>query len=115
MTGRHDIQFSVLQEKYFEKREKKYLSEMYLICYELSKIYIKKYASNRGLYLDIDLHAHDSAVYIISRYITDKDFMLIPLSGYLFTCCNHIMWSDKTWDKRKVSLEDWMKFEEENL
>jgi hypothetical protein len=108
MTGPHNIRFSQAQEKYFEKREGKYLREMYVICAELSAVYIAKYAAGRHLSLNVDELSHDSASYVIARYLQKPDFRLNPLSGYLFRCCNSVMWRDKAWDKRKVSFEDWM-------
>jgi hypothetical protein len=38
-------------------------------------------------------------------YLRKPGFRLEPLSGYLFRCCNTVMWKDKAWDKKTVSLE----------
>jgi hypothetical protein len=113
MTGTHNIRFAQVQEEYIKTRDSKYLEEMYKICVELAGNYIRKYARQRGLYLNIAELAHDSAVYIIGRYIDKPHFRLEPLSGYLFLCCNSTMWRDKEWDRRKVSFDDWMRASEE--
>jgi hypothetical protein len=107
MTGTHNIRFAELQEKYLETREGRYLGEMYLVCAELAANYIRKYARSRGLRLDTDTLAHDSASCLIDIYIRKPGFRVEPLSGYLYRCCNSTMWSDKTWNRRTVSLEDW--------
>jgi hypothetical protein len=109
MAGMHNERFALLQEKYLEARDSRLLGKMYGICVELAMNYIKKYARQRGLRLDAEEPAHDSAAYIIGRYIKDSSFKLEPLSGYLFLCCNSAMWRDKDWNKRTASFEDWMR------
>jgi hypothetical protein len=111
MTGTHNIRFAEVQEKYVKDRKSAYLDQMYLICLELAKRYIAKYARGRGLTLDTDELAHDSVAYVIGRYIVNPDFRLNPMSGYLFRCCNSIMWRDKTWNKKTVSLEPLVEME----
>jgi hypothetical protein len=115
MTGTHNIQFSQVQVEYLKAYERKYLDEMYRICADLAAIYIQKYARGRNLRLDTAELAHDSAAYLIGRYIENPGFKLEPLSGYLFRCCNGVMWRDKEWNRRKVSFEDWMRVTGEEI
>jgi hypothetical protein len=105
MTGTHNLQFAKVQAEYLDTRDKKHLDRMYLISAELAARYIAKYARERGLYLDIDDLAHDSAAYIIGLYLRKPEFRINPLSGYLFRCCNSMMWRDKTWNKKTTPLE----------
>jgi hypothetical protein len=109
MTGSHNTCFALVQEEYLKKRDEKSLGEMYRISVELASNYIRKYARNRYLRLNVAELAHDSTANLIARYIDKTDFRVEPLSAYLFRCCNTTMWRDKEWNKRKVSFEDWMR------
>jgi hypothetical protein len=105
MKGTCDRQFAEVQAEYLETRDKKHLDRMYLISAELAAYYIAKYARVHGLYLDIDDLAHDSAAYIIGIYLRKPEFRINPLSGYLYRCCDSMMWRDKTWNKKTTPLE----------
>jgi hypothetical protein len=111
MTGTHNIRFAAVQEEYLKNRDKKHLDQMYRICLELAVRYIAKYARSRGLLLDSEELAHDAAAYIIGMYLRKPDFRLEPMAGYVFRCCNSIMWRDKTWDKKTVSMEPLVEME----
>jgi hypothetical protein len=111
MTGTHNVRFAAAQEEYFKKRDKKHLDQMYRICFEMAGRYIAKYARGRGLRLDSKELAHDAAAYVIGLYLQKPDFRLEPMSGYMCSCCNSIMWRDKTWNKKTVSMEPLVEME----
>jgi hypothetical protein len=111
VNGTHNIRFAEVQAEYLKERDKKHLNQMYLLCFELAKRYIAKYARVRGLALDVAELAHDSAAYVIGMYLRKSDFRLEPMSGYMCRCCNSIMWKDKTWDKKTVSMEPMVEME----
>jgi hypothetical protein len=108
MTGTHNIRFAHIQEEYFKTRDNKHLTEMYLLCAEVAANCIGKYARTHRLALNIDEFAHDTATYVINRYLENAQFKLDPMTGYILLCTKGVMFRDKNWNKRKVSFEDWM-------
>jgi hypothetical protein len=109
MTGTHNIRFAGIQEEYLKTGDKRHLTGMYLLCAEVAANCIKKYCRERRLYLPVDELAHDTATYVINRYLKDADFKLNPMTGYVLLCSKGIMFADKNWNRRKVSFEDWMR------
>lgn len=103
-----DQQYLELQAKYLEARDNRVLSEMYLMCAEMGKRYIKKYARQRHLRLDVETFSHEAASYVICRYLDNPEFSLYKMSTYIFLCCNTAMARGGNWYKRTVSFEDWM-------
>jgi hypothetical protein len=108
VTGTDNIEFARVQKEYLKTRDKKHLTEMYLLCAKVAANCIKKHCRQHGLFLEIDELAHDTATYVINRYLENTDFKLDPMVGYVLLCSKGIIYADKTWNKRKVSLEDWM-------
>jgi hypothetical protein len=103
-----ELQYMALQAKYLETRDNMFLDKMYLMCLEIATRYIKKVASARKIYLEVNDLAHDATSYVICRYINDLNFRLNPMAPYIFLACKSAMSRDKTWNMRKVSFEDWM-------
>jgi hypothetical protein len=107
MKETHNERFAMVEARYLETRDNTYLGEMYLICVDLAVKFIgkitKKYCSPD------DEAVHDSALYLIDRYLKDPGFRLSEkMSGYFYYYCLHAVHADSAWDKRKVSFEDWM-------
>jgi hypothetical protein len=81
---------------------------MYLLCAEVAKNCIRKHSKTYRLNLNVEELAHDTATYVINKYMENAKFKLDPMTGYIFLASKGIMFKDKNWNKRKVSFEDWM-------
>jgi hypothetical protein len=104
----HNKRFSELQDKYLLTRNERYLSMMYRICVEIAANYIRKYARERRLFLNVDELSHDSAVYVIAQYLKKPEFKVERISAYIHYGCIKCLYRDKEWDKRKAAFEDYL-------
>jgi hypothetical protein len=111
MNVNHNVLFDQAQEEYLKTLDKKHMDQMYLICRELAKRYIAKCARARGLNIDVDERAHDASTILIGMYLRKPDFRLNLMSGYMCRCCNSVLWKDKTWNKKTVSMEPLIEME----
>jgi hypothetical protein len=109
VTGKHNIQFAKLQDEYLATRDAKILNKMYLVCADLAIIYMRKQAFSLSHYIDFSEVAHESATYIICRYITKPDFKLTILSAYIFRCCNSAISQKLKQNKREIFFGDYIK------
>jgi hypothetical protein len=104
--GTHNERFAALQGKYLETRDSRYLGEMYLVCAELAANYIRKYARARGLRLDTDTLAHDSAVYVTDQYLKKPGFRISRVSAYIHFGCVKTLFRDSGREQRETSYND---------
>jgi hypothetical protein len=102
----HNERYERVQEKYLETRDQGLLEEMYGICAELAGNYIRKYARQRGLRLDAEELAHDSAVYVIEQYLKKPAFRVGRISAYIHFGCVKSLFRDKERERRETLWED---------
>jgi hypothetical protein len=105
----HNEQYSEWQEKYFESDTKKlkdfYLSKMYETARFAAKNYIRKYAQGRGLSLNINDLAHDSAMYILEQHIRKPDFKIEKLSAYIHFGVIKTLFKNKKSEMNEISFD----------
>jgi hypothetical protein len=104
----HNKQFLELQADYLRTGDGKYLSRMYRLCVDMAGNYIRKYARERRLKLDVAELSHDSAVFVIERYLKEPGFKIDRISAYMYFGCVKNLYRDKEWEQRRVSYDDYM-------
>jgi hypothetical protein len=115
----HSDIYNALQENYLKTRDNKTLGEMYKIARDISYNYIQKYCQKKGIRLNIDEKSHDSALYVISKYLKKPDFMIKKISAYMHYGVLKTLFNEKQKkiDTTEVSYEEYMeiKHEEEDM
>jgi hypothetical protein len=108
MDKTHNSRFLELQDEYLKTRDEKYLNQIYLLCVEMAANYIRKYARERGLNLDIVELAHDSAVYVIAQYLRKPEWRVEQLSAYMYHGYKKVLFDEKNknWEQRTVSYDN---------
>jgi hypothetical protein len=101
----HNETFDRLQEEYLRTRDNKTLGKMYEVCVEMSKNYINKYQSSRGLNLDVDELSHVAALFVIEQYLRKPDFLIRKLSGYMHFGCLKALFKDSKREQNEVSYD----------
>jgi hypothetical protein len=110
----HNYRFELLEEEYFEYRDKhdtvkadKKLGEMYLICIEIATNYIKNYCKKYNVTLsDIELKAHDAATYCIMQYLKRPEFKIEKISSYAYFGFQRSMFANSKQEMQEVSLDE---------
>jgi hypothetical protein len=102
----HNSRFMELQDEYLKTGDGKYLGMMYSLCIDVASNYIGKYARERGLLLDIPELSHDSAVYVIERYLKKPGFRIERISAYIHFGCIKSLFRNKEQEQREVSIDD---------
>ena len=78
---------------------------MYRVCVEIAANYLAKYARARRLNLEIEVLAHDAAVYMIEQYLRKPGFRIRRLSAYIHFGCFKVLFRDKERDLMEVSWD----------
>ena len=103
----HNEKFDKLQQEYYDhERDKKILSQMYLVALECCRNYIKKYCDDKGLYsIDIEEKSEDAAIYVIDKYLKHPDFKIKKLSAYAYFGVLKALFCFAEQEKHETSLE----------
>ena len=112
----HNARFAELQTEYLKTRSKKTLGEMYSVCSECLKNYLRSYERKHNFtFSDDDFkdRLQDACLFVITKYLTKPDFKIEKLSayayyGFLKACFNQKL-LDK--DKHETSFEVWAETE----
>lgn len=104
----HNSLFAELQEEYLRTRGHKCLDRMYRLCVDMATNYIRKYARDKGLPLDIPELAHDSAVYVIEQYLKKPGFRIDRISAYMHFGCVKSLFRNKEREQREISYEEFI-------
>jgi hypothetical protein len=109
----HNETYKELENLYIKNREngnKKeadyYLNEMYKLLKLISYNYIKKYCEKKNIHLDIREKAHDSAIFVICRYLKNPDFRVEKISAYIYFGVLKALFQDKEYEMSTISLDD---------
>jgi hypothetical protein len=111
----HNERYEELQNMYLETRDKKILSEMYLIALEAAENYIRKYCRGKHLNLDFKEKIHDAAMYCIEPYLRKPDFRIKKLSLYIYFGVIKNLFKDKDHDMNETSYETYFNEQEEDF
>jgi hypothetical protein len=116
----HNERFSELEKQYLEYREagnKKmsdsYINKMYLLIKEISLNYINQYCIKRGLILDREEKAHDSAMFCILQYLKKPGFRIAKISAYAHFGVIKSLFKDKEKEMNTVSYEQYFEKNQE--
>jgi hypothetical protein len=114
MDKTHNEIYEELQKIYLETRDKKVLSEMYLVALEAARNYIVKYKRGKNLALDVRVLSHDAAMYCIEKYLYKDNFRIDKISSYVWFGVLKNLFKDKDHDQN-VSFEIYFNEQEEDF
>lgn len=102
----HNKQYEQLQQLFFETKDQRILAQMYECAKQVAQNYLNKYCRARNLDLDIPTLAHDSATYIIQRYLKPKPFCVLKISACIYYGVLKVMYGDYRKGIEFISYEE---------
>jgi hypothetical protein len=103
----HNEAYDSLQEEYLNTRNGRTLEKMYRIAREVSRNYLKGYCKRSGIWLNIDERSHDSAMYVIDKYLKNPEFRVKSLSAYVYYGFLKTTFVNKKTEIREVSYDEY--------
>jgi hypothetical protein len=77
------------------------------VCAEAAAVnYLNKYCRTRNLHLDIPTLSHDSATYVIDKYLKHKSFQVKNISAYIYFGVQKALFGDYHKDVELISYEE---------
>jgi hypothetical protein len=108
----HNETFEELQEQYLKTRDNKTLGKMYELLKKMAYNYIANYCKKKGVRLSIEEKAHDSALYVIEKYLKKPDFYIKKASAYIYFGVLKSLFKNKEREMREVSFEQYYENQE---
>lgn len=107
----YNQKFDEIQNRYFEKKDKKVLGEMYLLLKEYAFKRIGIYEKKKHCRIpDIEEKSNDIADEIIILYLKYPDYRIQKISTYIYFPLHKILFANKEYEMKSYSLTA---FEEE--
>jgi hypothetical protein len=106
MAADDNEKYEEIQNEYLKDRNDKSLIKLYNLCVKLAKKYLLKYCRKKGIMLNIEEKAHDSAIFVIEQYLKKPDFKVNRISAYIFFGVVKTLYKDKHIEMNEVSYEE---------
>jgi hypothetical protein len=106
--NKHNEIYNALQESYLETRDNKILEKMYGVSRKVARNYISSYCKKKGIRLHIDEKSHDSATFVIDKYLKHPGFKVIQISVYAYYGVKKALFGNKNIEMKETSYEAYM-------
>jgi hypothetical protein len=106
--NKHNDAYNALQENYLKTRDNRLLEKMYGIAREVAYNYIKNYCKRKGIRLNIEDKSHDSATFVIDKYLKHPEFKVFQISVYTYYGVKKALFGNKDTETKETSYEAYM-------
>lgn len=105
----HNLTYDELQKEYLKTRDSNILGKMYIVCKQLQTNYINNYCKQKKIsfsYDELEDKIEISTLYVIEKYLKDKNFKVDRLSAYAYFGFLKAMFKDTEKEIKTIRFDD---------